>query len=94
MRRDVSALVLRPLLFLVKSTIGEDQFGGDGDDVSLLVFLRLREIPLRYRKLEVPDAHVMAPPKPCRGSRRCVSRPEMLTIRDTETGTIDGAYRK
>lgn len=60
MRRDVSALVLRPLLFLVKSTSGEDQFGGDGDDAGLLVFLRLREIPLRYRKLKIPDAHVMA----------------------------------
>ena len=60
MRRDVFPLVLRPLLFLAESISGEDQFGGDGDDVGLLVFLRLREIPLRYRKLEVSDAHVMA----------------------------------
>jgi len=61
-RRDVFALVLRPLLFFVKSTSGEDQFGGDGDDVGFLVFLRLREIPLRYLKLKVPDAHIMAQP--------------------------------
>ena len=67
MRRDVFALVLRPFLFLVKLAFGEDQFGGDGDDVGLLVFQRPREVPLRYRKLKVSDAHVMA-----RGSPLCI----------------------
>jgi hypothetical protein len=71
-RRDVFALALRLLLFLVKLTSGEDQFGGDGDEVGLLVFLRLREIPTRYRKLKVPDAHIMAQPNLAGESPLCL----------------------